>query len=56
MVALLASSGLARCEAVLHGYETSLLMGGGVVLTCDSAHSWQLYTAALLEQQAVGTP
>ena len=43
MVAPLASSGLERCEAVLHGYETSLLGGrGGVVvlvLTCDRAHS-----------------
>ena len=29
MVAPLASSGLARCEAVLHGYGTSLLEGRG---------------------------
>ena len=40
MAASLASSGPARCEAVLHGYGTSPLEGGGGVPTCDSAPSW----------------
>ena len=40
MAVSLASSGQVRSEAVLHGYGTSPLQGGGVVLICDSAHSW----------------
>ena len=39
MAASLANSGPVRCETVLHGYGTSPLEGGGVVPTCDSAHS-----------------
>ena len=54
MAAPLASSGPVRCKAVLHGYGTSQLEGCGVVPTGDSAHSWQLYNAASLEQQATG--
>ena len=30
-------------------------MGGWLVLTCNSAHSWQLYSAASLEHQATST-
>ena len=51
LVAPLASSGLVRCEAVLHGYGTSPLEGG-VVPICDSTHSWWLYSAASLQHQA----
>ena len=53
--AAFASSGPARCEAVLHGHGTSPLEGAGAVPTCDSVHSWQLYSADSLENQAAGT-
>ena len=54
MAVPLVSSGPAKCEALLHGYGTSLLEGG-VVPTCDSTHPWWLYSAALLEHQAIST-
>ena len=50
---ILLTSGLVRYEAVCHSFGTSLM--GGRVLTCDSAQSWGLYSAASLEQQATGT-
>ena len=36
---LLLNSGPVRYEAVLHSCEASPVGGGGLVLTCDSAHS-----------------
>ena len=51
---LLLTSGPARYGAVLQGCGTSPMRG--VVLTCDSAHSWQLYySTASLQHQATGT-
>ena len=47
---LLLTSGPVRFEALLH----SCGQGGGV-LTCGSAHSWQLNSAASLGHQAAGT-
>ena len=45
---LLLTSGL-----VLHSSRTTPLEGP--VLTCDSAHSWQCYSATSLENQTTGT-
>ena len=46
---LLLTSGPEQCEAFLHHRGTSLLGGGGGRgLTCDSAHSWKLCSAASL--------
>ena len=53
MTALLLTSGPVRYEAVPQSHGTSQV--GGQVPTYDSAHSWRLYSAALLEQQAAGT-
>ena len=44
MTPLLLTSGLARYEAVLHSGWASPV--GGRVLTCHSAHSWQLCSTA----------
>ena len=41
---LLLTSGLAKYEAVLYNCGASLL--GGWAPTCDSVHSWHLYSAA----------
>ena len=46
---LLLTSGPVQYEAVLHRCATSPI--GGWVLTCDSAQSWRLYSAASLENQ-----
>ena len=50
---LLLTSGSVRCEAVLHSCGTKPV--GGWVPTCDSAHSWGLYSAASLGHQAIDT-
>ena len=47
------TSGLVRYEAVLQNCRTSPVWGR--VPTCDSAHSWWLYSAASLQHQATGT-
>ena len=52
MVPPLASSGPARCEAVLHSYGTSPLEGVGVVPTFDTHDD---YSTAPLEHQAAST-
>ena len=49
----LLTGGLVRYECVLHSYGTNPIGVGGP--TCDNAHSWQLYSAALLGHQATGT-
>ena len=53
MAPLILTSGLVRYEAVLHSCGTS--PGGERLPTCDSAHSWWLYSATSLEHQATGT-
>ena len=50
---LLLTSGPVRYEAVLHNCRTSPVEG--TEWTCDSAYSWQLYSAAALEHQTAGT-
>ena len=53
MAPLLLTSGLAVYEDVLHSCGRRPV--GWRVWTCDSAHSWWLYSAASREHQAVGT-
>ena len=49
---ILSTSGPVRYEAVLHSCGTSPV---GDIPTCDSAHSWQLYSTASLDHQAAAT-
>ena len=53
MEPLLLPCGSVKNEAVFHSFETSQV--GGLVLICDSGHSWLLYSATSLEHQASGT-
>ena len=53
MAPLLFTSGPVRYEAVLHLCETIPM--GGLLPTCDSGHSWQLFSAASVEHQAAST-
>ena len=50
---LLFTSAPVRYETVLHSCERTLV--GARALTCDSVHSWWLYSATSLEHQATGT-
>ena len=52
---LLLTSGPVRYEAVLHSCGTSPVGDGGLLPSCDSVHSGQLYSPASLGHQAAGT-